>query len=165
MSDTLHALEPVGLEFLETAPVRFEYTAELPAAPDRVFAAISADPQSWTWFPGLTNARYESSAPHGVGTRRAVVMDGVTYRETILAWDAPRRWAYRVDESSDDTFHALVEDWLVEDHGDASVLRWVFAVAPRPDLAELITGGRELIGGVWSAAMVQLAAHLGGDDR
>lgn len=165
MSATLHALEPVGLDFLETAPLRFDYAADLPADADRVFAAISADPRSWTWFPGLADARYESAAPHGVGTRRAVVMDGVTYRETILAWDAPRRWAYRVDESSDDTFTALVEDWIIEDRGDGSVLRWVFAVAPRPDLAELLADARDVIGGVWSAAAAQLAAHLGGDER
>ncbi len=161
MSAPLHPLEPVGLDFLETAPVRFDYAADLPVGSDRVFAAISADPRSWTWFPGLTEARYTSAAPHGVGTRRAVVMEGVTYRETILAWDEPHRWAYRVDESSDDTFTALVEDWLIEDRGDGSVLRWMFAVAPRPDLTELLSGARDLIGGVWSAAMVRLAAHLG----
>ena len=120
----LHALRPVDLDFLDSAPVRFDYAVELPAPGAAVFAAIAADPSTWTWFPGLGDARYASAAPHGVGTRRAVVMSGVTYRETMLAWDEPTRWAYRVDESSEDTFLALAKDWTVEDLGDRAVLRW-----------------------------------------
>jgi hypothetical protein len=156
----LHQLRPVELDFLTNAPVRFDYAAELPASAGAVFAAVSADPVAWTWFPGLADARYESAPPHGVGTRRAVVMSGVTYRETILAWDRPTRWAYRVDQSSESTFRALAEDWTIEDHGDTSVLRWAFCVDPTPEVHELITGAREMIGGVWLDAMDGLAAHL-----
>ncbi len=68
VSTPMHHLEPVGLDFLTTAPVRFDFTASLPAPTDVVFAAISADPSTWTWFPGLTDARYDSAPPHGVGT-------------------------------------------------------------------------------------------------
>jgi hypothetical protein len=57
---TLHRLEPVGLDFLTTAPVRFDYLAPLPAPTAAVFAAISADPSTWTWFPGLADAHYDS---------------------------------------------------------------------------------------------------------
>ena len=160
MTADLHRLRTVDLDFLETATVRFDYEAELPAAVDEVFAAISADPVTWTWFPGLADAQYESTPPHGVGTRRSVVMDGTRYRETMLAWDAPNRWAYRVDESSDATFVALAEDWVIEARGSGSVLRWRFAVDPQPDLVELIAGARDTIGGVWSAAMIELADHL-----
>ena len=99
VSTPLHPLRPVELDFLDTAIVRFEFECELDAAPEAVFAAISADPSTWSWFPGLADAAYESPPPHGIGTGRAVVMNGVTYRETMLAWDEPTRWAYRVDES------------------------------------------------------------------
>ncbi len=160
MTDQLHPLRSVELDFLDTAPVRFDYEAALPAPPARVFAAISADPATWTWFPGLADARYESARPHGIGTKRSVVMNGVRYRETILAWDPPTRWAYRVDESSDATFAALAEDWVIEPGTNGAVLRWRFAVDPQPDLVDLIAGAREMIGGVWSAAMVALAAQL-----
>lgn len=156
----LHQLQPVALDFLNNAPVRFDYAVELPAPATAVFAVVSADPRTWTWFPGLTDARYESAPPHGVGARRAVVMSGVEYRETILAWDAPTRWAYRVDESSEATFRALAEDWTIEDHGEKSVLRWAFCVDPEPEVRELIEGAREMIGGVWLDAMDGLTAHL-----
>jgi hypothetical protein len=156
----LHRLAPVGLDFLATAPVRFDYVAPLPAPPATVFGAISADPSTWTWFPGLADARYESAPPFGVGTIRSVVMDGVAYRETLLAWDEPSRWAYRVDESSDATFRALAEDWVVAAEGLGSTLTWTFAVDPQPDLLELIRGARDVIGGVFLGAMDSFAAHL-----
>ncbi len=157
----LHDLRAVDLDFLDAAPVRFDYAVELPAPGPAVFGAIAADPSTWTWFPGLSDASYTSAPPHGVGTQRAVVMSEVTYRETILAWDPPTRWAYRVDRSSEDTFRALAEDWTVEDLGDRAVLRWAFCVDPAPEVAPLIAGARDLIGGVWLDAMDGLAAHLG----
>ena len=159
--NALHQLRSVDLEFLDTAPVRFVYEAELPATVEAVFAAISADPSTWLWFPGLADGRYESAAPHGVGTTRAISLEGTVYRETILAWDAPTRWAYRVDESSVTTFDALAEDWVMEPRGDVTVLRWTFAVDPQPELAELIAGAEETIGTVFANAMVGLADQLG----
>lgn len=158
--NALHQLRTVGLDFLEHAPVRFTYEVELPASVDVLFAAISANPSTWTWFPGLADGRYESPAPHGVGTIRAISLEDTVYRETILAWDNPSRWAYRVDESSVSTFDALAEDWVVEARGHVSVLRWTFAVDPAPELAELIAGAGEMIGTVFANAMVGLAEHL-----
>jgi hypothetical protein len=160
VSTPLHHLEPVGLEFLTSAPVRFDYTAPLPAPADAVFAVISADPSTWTWFPGLTNARYESPPPFGVGTLRSVVMDGVAYRETLLAFDAPTRWAYRVDESSDATFRALAEDWVMADGGGGSTLTWTFAVDPQPELLDVNQGARDVIVSVILGAMASFAGHL-----
>ena len=43
-------------------------------------------------------------------------------------------------------------------HG--AVLRWVFAVDPAPELAEIIAAARDTIGGVFTSAMTGLAAHL-----
>jgi hypothetical protein len=157
----LHRLAPVDLDFLTTAPVRFTYTEPLPAPASTVFDAISADPSTWTWFPGLADGRYDTPPPFGVGTLRSVVMDGVTYRETLLAWDAPHRWAYRVDESSDATFRALAEDWVIRDAPDGgATLTWTFAVEPQPELRTVVEGARDLIGGVFGGAMASLAAHL-----
>ena len=160
MTDELHQLRAVGLDFLETATVRFVYEVQLPASPEAVFAAISADPSTWTWFPGLADGRYESPAPHDVGATRAVVMDGTAYRETILAWDEPNRWAYRVDQSAEASFDALAEDWVIRPSAGGATLQWTFAVDPQPDLAELIRASGEIIGNVFANAMVGLANHL-----
>jgi hypothetical protein len=156
-------LRPVGLEFLDEAPVRLDFTAAVPADPAAVFDAISADPGAWTkWFPGFTGGGYDADGPHGVGTTRRIHMGDTTYRETILAWDEPTRWAYRMDESTDDTFSALVEDWVVEPDGEGAVVRWAFAVDPRPDLADVFSGARDVIGGVFAEAMTNLSAVLAG---
>ncbi len=89
MTDAVHQLEPVGLDFLETAPHRFDYRASLDAPCAAVFDAISSDPSTWGWFPGIEAGAYEGDEPAGVGTRRWVRIGGVKYRETMLAWDAP----------------------------------------------------------------------------
>ncbi|HKF92535.1 MAG TPA: SRPBCC family protein, partial [Acidimicrobiia bacterium] len=107
-----HRLRTVDLDFLEKAPHRFVFEATVPASQEIVFAAISDDPSTWTWWPGHEGGAYETPAPHGVGSRREMHMGESQYRETILAWDEPTRWAYRVDESADSLIDALVEEWV-----------------------------------------------------
>ena len=109
----------------------------------------------------MSEGTYEGDAPAGVGTRRSVLVGGMRYRETILAWDAPRRWAYRVDETSAPIFAALAEDWVTELAADGStMLAWTFAFDPLPETTELMIGARELIGSTFHDAMVGLDASL-----
>ena len=65
-----------------------------------------------------------------------------------------------MDQSSDATFRALAEDWVMRDTPDGSTLTLTFAVEPQPELRELIEGARDLIGGVFARAMASLASHL-----
>ncbi len=157
-------MRSVELEFLTSAPMRLEFVEPVRASADAVFAAISADPSTWSWFPGLDEGRYESAPPHGVGARRFVRMGEWEYRETMLAWDPPRRWAYRVDESTGPAFAALAEDWVIEPDGDDARVRWTFAV----DAAELAlppASLREVIGPVFAEAMLGLSARLSSSDE
>jgi hypothetical protein len=137
------------------------YREPLAAPPAAVFAAICAHPSTWTWFPDVSEGTYEGSEPAGVGTRRSVRVGGVKYRETILAWDAPWRWTYRVDETSAPIFAALLEDWVMEPAAnDTSTLAWTFAFEPLPDTAELMIGAHDMIGSTFHDAMVGLDATL-----
>ncbi len=152
-------LEPVDLAFLTIAPVRHEFVEPVRAPVERVFAAISADPRTWTWFPGLDEGGYEGDAPPGVGTRRWVRMGEWTYRETILAWEAPHRWAYRVDETTSPLFAALAEDWRIEADGvGAARVRWLFAVEPADGV--VLDGMEAVIGPVFHDAMAGLSAQV-----
>ncbi|MGZ4753835.1 MAG: SRPBCC family protein [Acidimicrobiia bacterium] len=161
MTDDVHSLRPVGLEFLESAPQRFEYQEPLAAPSAAVFAAISSDPSTWGWFPGIEEGSYEGDAPAGLGARRWVRIGGVKYRETMLAWDAPRRWAYRVDETSAPMFAALLEDWVTEPaDGGTTMLHWTFAFEPLAETAELLVGAHELIGATFHDAARALDAKL-----
>jgi hypothetical protein len=160
MTEPVCALQAVDLDFLADAPHRFEYAEPVGAPPPAVFAAISADPSTWSWFPGIDEGSYEGE-PAGVGTRRWVRIGGVKYRETILAWDEPRRWAYRVDETSAPLFAALAEDWVVEPAaGGTSTLRWTFAFDPLTDTAAGLVGARELIGTTFADATRRLDGRL-----
>ena len=152
-------MRSVELQFLVDAPIRLEFVEPVHAPADAAFAAISADPSTWSWFPGLDEGRYESAPPHGVGAKRYVRMGEWEYRETMLAWEPPHRWAYRVDESTGPAFAALAEDWVIEPDGDDARVRWTFAV----DAAELAlppASLREVIGPVFAEAMLGLSASL-----
>jgi hypothetical protein len=154
-------LRAVELDFLKDAPNTWDFEAEVHAPPKVVFAAICADPSTWTrWFPGLERGAYEGDGPPGVGTRREVSQEGITYRETMLAWDEPTRWAYRVDESSGDMFHALAEDWVVEAKGDHSVVRWTFAIDPKPEIVALLDDLPAIVGKVFDDAMAGLDTYI-----
>jgi hypothetical protein len=125
------------LDFLQKAPHRLDCAFDVHAPVDVAFAAISASPETWSWFPGLTSGGYREPEPRGVGSHRWVEVAGVRYDETILAWDVPGRWAYRVDECSAELFLALLEDWRLEPRDGGSVLRWTFAFEPVDALRSL----------------------------
>jgi hypothetical protein len=157
----MHRLREVGLAFLDSAPHRFVFHAEVGAPRSEVFAAISADPSTWTlWFPGLDEGSYDGPGPHGVGSVRRVRMGTDVYRETMLAWDDPARWAYRVDESTGDLAHALVEDWAFDARDGATAVRWTFAIEPGPEMRDSIAAAEPVIGGVFEIAMTNLSARL-----
>jgi hypothetical protein len=124
-------LREVGIEFLDSAPLQWEFEAAVAAPRAAVFAAV-AERADWPWFPGLTGERYEGQQPYGVGTRRHIRMAGVAYHETIVAWSAPSRWAFRVDECSVPMARALVEEWSFRESGAGTTVRWCFAIDPSP---------------------------------
>ena len=126
-------LRPVGPDFLDTAPRRFTHTAVVRRPPDALFETIARDPAGWgEWFPGFDRSgHWLTGGPPGTGSRRAVRMAGVSYEETILAWQEPTRFAFRLDRASAPLAHALAEDYRIAEHRSGSTLEWTFAVDPR----------------------------------
>lgn len=120
--------------FLTTAPTILSYTTDIAVPRAEVFAAVSGDPASWRhWFPGFRDGGYDSPPPHGVGAARWVRVAGAgTYRETIIVWEEPRQWAWRVDSTTLPIARALVEDWSLDDAGSATTVTWTFAVDALP---------------------------------
>lgn len=133
-------LRPVEAEFLDTAPFVAISHATIAAPVDEVFAAVSGDPATWTWFPGFSDrGRWLTPPPHGVGSRRQVHMAGVAYTETMLVWDEPKRWTFRLDTATVPLVRAMVEDYRFEPvpagaRSDATQLTWTFAVDPAAGL-------------------------------
>jgi uncharacterized protein YndB with AHSA1/START domain len=148
----------VGLDFLDSAPVRMEFSADIAAPRPDVFRALSADPSTWTWFPGLRSGRYEGTP--GLGAIREVDMARTRYRETILAWDEPSRWTYRVDATSAPMARALVEDWVLADRGGRTTVRWIFAIEPSALFRLAQPLARPVMGALFRRAMRNLERTL-----
>ncbi|WP_405982083.1 SRPBCC family protein [Streptomyces sp. NBC_00158] len=125
-------LRPVGLDFIEHAPVRLPFTARAAAPPDAVYRALAEEVTGWpAWFGAVTLAR-----PTGGGAGREVrLVGGVRFQETVVAADPGLRYAYRVDETNAPGMSALVEEWLLAPGPDAvgTLVRWTFAAdGPAP---------------------------------
>ncbi|UQW99905.1 SRPBCC family protein [Streptomyces sp. RerS4] len=122
-------LRPVDLDFVDTAPVRLEFDALVAASPASVYRALAEDVTGWPrWFRAITLAR----PTHGGAGREIRLMGGVRFRETVMAADPGRRYAYRVDETNVPGVRALLEDWrLTPEPHPAAVetgtrIRWAF---------------------------------------
>src|SRR5262249_52549791 len=157
-----HQLRTVELDFVDKAPHRFVFEASVPASQETVFGAISDDPSTWTWWPGHEGGAYETPAPHGVGSRREMHMGESRYRETILAWDEPTRWASRVDGIADALIDALGEEWVGGGDGERSSGRWTCAVERGPDMEAAIRAAKTMIADMFAQAMATLGARLSG---
>ncbi|HZN15405.1 MAG TPA: SRPBCC family protein [Acidimicrobiales bacterium] len=157
----MRQLRAEGLDFLDRAPKRFHFEATVDGAPAAVFDAISANPETWTWFPGVTGGGYSGPQPPGVGSTRTLRMRGGTYEETMLAWDAPTRWTFRVDATSAPIAKAIVEDWRVAPAaGGRSVVTWTMTMDPTPLFRILSPLAPVVMGRLFRRAMANLGRSL-----
>jgi uncharacterized protein YndB with AHSA1/START domain len=155
----LPKLRPVDLDFVRTAPERFVFEATVPADRARVFAAVSGDPAGWKdWFPGMSGGSYEGSP--GVGAKRVVRYRGTTFSETILAWDEPSRWTFRVDASTVPLAKALVEDWTFDERSDGTLARWTFCVDPNLLFRLIAPVQKRMMARLFDRAMRNLAERV-----
>jgi carbon monoxide dehydrogenase subunit G len=125
---------PVGLDFLTAAPVKKTLQINFAHPPEVVFAAIAQDPAGWgSWFPGFSHTgRYVTPDPQGAGSVREMQMRSSTLRETVLAWDAPSRWAFYISGGRIPGVRRLAEDYRIEAQPGGSRLTWTIAIEPAP---------------------------------
>jgi uncharacterized protein YndB with AHSA1/START domain len=132
-----YTLRPVGLEFLDEAPLRVEVEASTRLPIERVWQAF-VEPTGWKdWFPGVREAGYaDRSGAWGVGTIRTANVEGQLFEETILAWDEPNRWTYRIDRCTAELGHAQVESTELAPRPDGGTrVTWILASDPMPAFA------------------------------
>jgi hypothetical protein len=130
---------PVGLDFIEGAPWRFENEAKLDASPEAVFD-IFADGESWPrWFEGIKRVVWTSPEPMGVGTTRTVTLTTMTVHEHFLAWERGKRFAFRFVGSSLPLCRAGIEDYRLEAMPDGRT-RFFYGVYLEPSLLVRLAG-------------------------
>jgi hypothetical protein len=156
------ALQPVSIDFLAIAPIRHTSTAWVPFPPEVVWAAIAERPGDWgKWFPGFSHSgRYLSAPPYGVGSVREVTMLGNRYREQIIAWEPPHRWAFSVDQATIPLARSLAEEHRITADGDGSSVQWNFAMIPRGPLRAAGPVVAPLLSRLWRKAMRNLSGEL-----
>lgn len=160
-----YEMRPVGLEFLDEAPLRVEIALTTALSPERVWGAF-VDPRSWTaWFPGVRDASYPGqSPPFGVGTLRAADVEGELFEETILAWQEPLRWTYRIDRCTAPLAHAQVESTeLAPSASGGTRVAWILASDPREGLAAARDALPAILERRLGAALANLERGLAGD--
>lgn len=127
----MFSLRPVDVDFLQSAPLRLVSAATLRAAPDAVFHALvegaAAMPE---WFGAVRGVEYGAGAsPVGVGTPRRVRLVGRSaFHETVLAVDAPSRFAYRIDRTTVPGLSAMAEEWTVLATDAGTRVAWTVAL-------------------------------------
>ncbi|MFE5807510.1 MULTISPECIES: SRPBCC family protein [unclassified Streptomyces] len=123
-------LRPVGLDFIDDAPVRLVFAADTAAPPEDVYQALAEEVEGWPgWFRAVVLAR----PTHGGAGREIKLMGGVRFQETIMAADPEQRYAYRVDTTNAPGVSALLEEWRLTPAGAGTHVRWTFAAdGPTP---------------------------------
>ncbi|MEU5686434.1 MxaD family protein [Streptomyces venezuelae] len=152
-----HRLNPVGPDFVASAPVRLVFTREVSAPPEAVYGALADDVTGWPqWFTAVTLCR-----PTGGGTGREVRLKGGTrFQESILAAEGPERYVYRVDRANAPGLRALVEEWLLSPAGTGTRVQWTFAMDGAAPLRGALKLGRAGLGRAFRDAVVALDERL-----
>ena len=155
-----HQLRAEDSEFATSPPRAFVFDAVVDAPRDRVFEAIVENVHTWKeWFPGIKGGSYASAGDHGVGATRLLVLAGARARETILVYEPPCHWVYRVDATSIPIARAIVETWGFDDVAQGTHVAWKFAIDPML-LFRVLPFPQLTIGAVWRRGMRNLSARL-----
>lgn len=140
--------------------MRVVLEADVDTSPVAVFAAITADPSTWTWFPIRVRGQVTGAGAPGVGASREFSVLGGRVLETVLACEPPVRWAYRGDSSSVPLLRALIELWTIEARDGHSTVRWTLAADPRGPVAVLAALAAPLLRRAFRQAMTSSARRL-----
>ncbi|GGN09186.1 SRPBCC family protein [Streptomyces fuscichromogenes] len=150
-------LRPVGLDFVETAPVRLVFAREMSAPPGRVFHALNDDVPGWAeWFAAVTHAE---SVDDGAG-RDVRLKGGGRFRETIIAAKEAEVYAYRVDLTNAPGAHAIAEEWRLVPSGSGTRVQWTFAVDGTAPFRLAVRAARSGLGRAFRGAVTELDRRL-----
>lgn len=140
-------LAPADDAFLRSAPLRFVHSADIAAAPDRVWRALTADDALVSWAAGITGSQWSSPRPFGVGTTRTVTVGrgAAALRERFFRWDEGLRMTFAAEASTRPGLRRFAEDVALTPTPTGTRLTWTFAVDAEPWLAPLLAVARPLL--------------------
>lgn len=131
-------LEPADAGLFDSAPHVYRFRKRFAAPPDRVWESLTSDASLAAWSPMVTDVKWLSPRPFGVGTEREVVLaPGLTrVRERYFRWDEGRGYSFAVFAANAPAFRRFAEDYVVEsDGGDGTLFAWTVAIEPKGALS------------------------------
>jgi len=130
---------PVDASFLDTAPMRIVDVVDLEASPAKVFGFFADADSSPKWFPAFHKVEWKTKRPYGIGSVRTVYLTGVHIDEHYFRWEQDRRCSYYGAETSAPLFHAMAEDYLLEEIAPAKT-RFTHTMALEPRFVAELAG-------------------------
>ncbi|GAA1370077.1 SRPBCC family protein [Streptomyces beijiangensis] len=148
------------LDFVDSAPLRLVFAAEVSASATAVYQALAEDVESLPeWFTAVRLAR-----PTAGGAGREIrLRGGVRFQETILAREPSTRYAYRVDTVNTPGMRALLEEWLLTPTATGTRVRWTFAADAAAPVLMSLRLGRAGLGKAFRDAVRRLDLRLAAD--
>jgi uncharacterized protein YndB with AHSA1/START domain len=125
-------LVPQDLVFADRAPWIFDFEGLINASPAEVWAAF-IDNESWTvWFERCKSCRATSDPFDGVGSTRAIEVNGLRVEERFIAWQPERLWAFTATAMRMSFATSMVERAIfTELDGGKTRISYRMAVQPR----------------------------------
>lgn len=153
--------QPVGLDFIDRAPYRFENTAELDATPEQVFDLL-ADGDAWPkWFRDIKRVTWTTPDPKGVGTKRTVKLAAATVYEYFLVWERGKRYTFRFEGANRPIFKAGIEDYRMEPlPGGRTKFFYGVYLEPAPIVALLGPIGKAIFARMFRKGTIGLQRYL-----
>ncbi|MFE9609718.1 SRPBCC family protein [Streptomyces sp. NPDC006012] len=154
-----HGLRPVGIDFVENAPVRLVFTHEISAAPDAVFRALAEDVPGWPqWFSAVASARPTD------GGREVRLRGGTRFEESVIEAEPSESYAYRIDVTNTPGARAWIEEWRLAPAGTGTRVRMTFALDGTGLFRAVARLARPGVGRAFHDAMTALDRRLADRD-
>jgi uncharacterized protein YndB with AHSA1/START domain len=128
-----YQLDPVGPEFVETAPTRYVNSVVIDAPAAQVWAALE-DASAWPrWAKAIKHVEWTSRPPFGVGTTRTVQMIGrMTVSEEFIVWEPERKMGFRFNDATMNGVGAFAELYTLDEQPPGRTrVTWVMAMRPK----------------------------------
>lgn len=127
---TLHELDPVTLDFFDTAPLRVQCTMTATCTPEVLFETLRGDTVWVEWAGIIKHVKWSSGEPIAKdATRDVTITGGIMVRELFFHWEENERVAFYVTESTIPGLNKFAEDYVVERVGpNETRLVWTIAI-------------------------------------
>lgn len=126
----LNKLEPVTLDFFETAPLRVQCTMVAKCTPEALFETLRGDTVWTEWAGVIQGVKWTSEKPYAENATRDVsLVGGMLVKEIFFHWEENERVAFYVTESTIPNLTKFAEDYIVERVGaNKTRLTWTVAI-------------------------------------